>query len=127
MFTRAFVNGAVISTTGGLLVLTEIATAVDVEILLSLSVALAVRLWLPTAALPQIKLYGLVRSSPNFVVPLKNSTFVIVPLASVAVAVIVIGAPMVNCELLAGPVIATTGLATLATVITTAVDVVVLF
>ena len=52
---------------------------------------------------------GLVKSSPSLVVPLKNSTLVTEPLASAAVAVIVIGDPLVNWAPFEGDVIETVG------------------
>ena len=79
----------------------------------------------PTAALVHAKEYGLLRSSPSFVVPLKNSTLVTVPLASAAVAVIEIEVPTVTRALFAGAVIATVGAVLAVTVMFIAVDVVV--
>ncbi len=60
-------------------------------------------------ALVHAKLYGLLVSSPILAVPLKNSTLVIDPLASEAVAVIVIVAPLLKVALFAGPVTLTAG------------------
>ena len=63
------------------------------------------------------------------VVPSKNSTFVTVPLASDAVAEIVIEFPSANCALFNGAVIDTTGrvFVLVVTVIVTADDVVTRF
>ena len=74
-----------------------------------MSVALAVSECVPEGAFAHAKLYGFVVSSPSLVVPLKNSTFVIDPFVSEAVAVIVTVAPLLNVALLAGAVILTAG------------------
>src|SRR5687767_1574848 len=73
-----------------------------------LSVAFAVNAYDPAGTLVHAKEYGDVRSSPSFVVPLKNSTFVTDPLSD-ALAVIVIVDPETNVALLAGAVMLTVG------------------
>src|SRR6186997_1694298 len=55
-----------------------------------LSVARAVKTWLPTGTFRHVKEYGAVLSWPTRVVPSRNSTLVTVPSESVAVAVILI-------------------------------------
>src|SRR5918993_2480673 len=96
-------------TVGLLLPVTEMVTAVDVVVAFSLSVTFTVNVCVPTLALLKAKLYGLEISSPNLVAPSKNSTRVIEPLASDAVAVTVIAEPCAKDELLAGAVILPTG------------------
>src|ERR1700741_572133 len=89
-----------------------------------LSVARAVIKWVPSATSVHVKAYGLERSSPSFVLPLKNSTRLIVPLAILAVAVNKTDVPATKVEFGAGLVMATTGgLAPAPTVMLTAVDV----
>ena len=60
---------------------TVIAMAALVVVPPALSVALAVRVYAPAVTLGHDKLYGAALSSPSFVVPWKNSTSVIVPVA----------------------------------------------
>ena len=84
---------------------TEIVTTADVVFAPRLSVAIAVILCDPILASIQIKLKEDEESSPNFVVPLKNSTKVTVPSKSVAVAEIVISSPSLKDVLLLGDVI----------------------
>jgi hypothetical protein len=96
-------------TTGASFTMTDIETGDDVVVPLSLSVALAVMVWAPGAAFRHEKVYGLVRSSPSFVFPLKNSTLVMDPFASVAVATILIATPPGKTVLSAGLVMETTG------------------
>ncbi len=65
---------------------TVMLTATEVATAFKLFVAFAVSEWLPAGTLFQAKLYGDVKSSPNLVVPLKNSTLLTVPDGVVAVA-----------------------------------------
>src|SRR5882762_7797398 len=122
----ALLTGVVILTAGATLgLLTVMAIAVDVVTALRLSVAFAVNEYVPAGTLAQAKVKGLARSSPNLVVPWKNSTLAMVPSLSVAVELIVIVEPVVKLALLTGVVILTAG-ATLGvlTVMAIAVDVV---
>src|SRR5688572_30877173 len=107
-------------TFGVVFAVTVTLTGADVVTALALSVALAVNVCVPAGALFQAKLYGLLVSSPNFVVPLKNSTLTIVPSASVAFALIVIAVPCATELLLAGAVMETPGGVFVAGVVVTA-------
>src|SRR5882762_10985574 len=78
-----------------LALVTVMATAVDVVPALRLSVAFAVNEYVPAGTLAQAKVKGPVRSSPNLVVPWKNSTLAMVPSLSVAVELIVMVEPVV--------------------------------
>src|SRR4051794_26103385 len=80
--------GEVIAALGGVLpaLLTVIVAGALVVLAPNSSVARAVTAYVPAATPLQLKLYGAVVSSPSFVVPLKNSTFVTVPSGSDAVA-----------------------------------------
>jgi len=122
----ALLAGLVILTTGTTLgLLTVMAIAAEVVTALRLSVAFAVKEYIPAGTLAQAKVKGLVRSSPNLVVPWKNSTLAIVPSLSVAFALMVTVDPVVKLALLTGVVKLIAG-ATLAlvTIMATAVDVV---
>src|SRR5258708_14007944 len=89
--------------------LTVAAIAAEVVTALRLSVAFAVKEYVPAGTLAQAKVKGPARSSPNLVVPWKNSTLAIVPSLSVAFALIVTVDPVVKLALLAGLVKLTTG------------------
>jgi hypothetical protein len=103
-------EGEVMLTVGALLLLFTVTVTVDdVVLALLLSVACAVMLYVPAATPFQMNEYGLVRSSPSFVDPLKNSTLLTVPSESDAVALIVMFASAVNEALLAGDVTLTVG------------------
>jgi hypothetical protein len=127
LLTLELLAGLVIATTGDALAVTEIVIGDEVVTPLSLSVALTVIVCDPPAAFDHAKLYGAVRSSPSFVVPLKNSTFLIDPSASVAVAEMVICVPLLTLELLAGVVMETAGSVLDVTSIVIADDVVTAF
>lgn len=106
----ALLAGAVRDTVGGVFgAVTVILTVADVTLRLRLSVALAEIAYVPAATEFHTKLYGLLVSSPSFVVPLKNSTLETVPSASLAVAVIVMFDPLIKFALFAGPVRLTVG------------------
>jgi hypothetical protein len=64
-------------------------TALLVVVAPALSVARAVREWLPDETFLHVKEYGALVSVPSKVEPSRNSTFVTVPSESLAVAVIV--------------------------------------
>src|SRR6188474_3370938 len=94
---EALAAGLVSVTTGGMLgALTVMLTAPEVVAAPWSSVAFAVIEKVPAGAFPQAKLYGVLVSSPSFAVPLKNSTFTIDPLVSLAFAVMVIVAPLLK-------------------------------
>ena len=98
-----YCTGPVKDMTGGVLeLLTVIVIRCDVVVAPLLSVALAVIVYVPAATLFQTKLCGAERSSPSFVVPLKNSTLLTEPSASAALALMVIAFPATNVALLAG-------------------------
>ena len=65
--------------------LIEMATAALVVCAPRLSLARAVKLWLPSVAAHN-RLYGAALTTPNEVVPSKNSTLAMLPSASLAVA-----------------------------------------
>ena len=101
----ALLVGLDILTTGATLgLLTVMAIAADVVTALRLSVAFAVKEYVPAGTLAQAKVKGPARSSPNLVVPWKNSTLAIVPSLSVAFAVIVTVDPVAKLALLTGVV-----------------------
>src|SRR2546422_527713 len=102
--------------------LTVTFTAADVAVAPRLSVATAVREYVPAGALLHEKLKGAVVSSPSLVAPWKNSTLATLP-SSVAVAEIGNCAGAVKVAPLAGLVMLTAG--GLLTVMFTAADVVV--
>src|SRR6267154_1547703 len=89
--------------------LTATGTPAETVVAPALSVAFAVKEYVPAGTLAQAKVKGPARSSPNLVVPWKNSTLVMVPSLSVAFALIVTVEPVVKPALLAGLVILTTG------------------
>src|SRR5258706_12204770 len=92
---------------------------------LVLSVAFAVKEYVPAGTLAQAKVKGPVRSSPNLVVPWKNSTLAIDPSLSVAFALMVTVDPVVKLALFAGLVkLMAGGKLALVTVIAIAVEVV---
>jgi hypothetical protein len=96
--------------------------ALEVPVSPRLSVAFAVRLYDPAATLLHVKEYGVVVSSPSFVVPWKNSTFATDPLSE-ALAVIVMLAGAANDALFAGAVmLAVGGVLAAVTVMLTALD-----
>ena len=64
---------------------------------------------MPAETLGQLKVYGLLVAVPNSVVPLKNSTLVIVPSLSEAIAETVMFAGAVEVPLFAGAVRLTDG------------------
>jgi hypothetical protein len=71
-------------------------TGLEVEDAFLVSVATAVRLYVPAATFDQLTLYGLVVSVPIGVAPEKNCTWLTVPSASLAFADTVIAAPAAN-------------------------------
>ncbi|MNN07343.1 hypothetical protein D3C81_1201670 [compost metagenome] len=71
---------------------------------LRLSVATAVSRWLPLGALRQSRRYGARVSTPSDTPPLKNSTLLMLPSLSEALAVMVMALPAVNVEPGAGEV-----------------------
>lgn len=119
--------GAVMLTVGGALLPTVTLTAADVVTADWLSVALAVKLWVPAVALASVAVYGdVVSAAPIGVVPSKNCTFATEPgAASLAVAVIAMFAPTAKVAPFAGVVMLTVGGALFATVTVTAAEVVV--
>ena len=99
----ALLTGVVILTAGATLgLLTVMAIAVDVVTALRLSVAFAVKEYVPAGTLAQAKVKGPARSSPNLVVPWKNSTLAIVPSLSVAFALMATVDPVAKLALFAG-------------------------
>src|SRR5688572_23367788 len=89
--------------------LTVIFTGAEVVRAVRLSVAFAVSVKLPAGTSVHEKAYGDEVSSPNFVDPLKNSTFVTVPSLSAASAVMLIVAGARKLAPFAGAVIDTVG------------------
>ena len=89
--------------------LTVMLIALEVVTAPALSVALAVSVKFPAATLFHVKLYGDVVSVPNSVLPLNNSTLLMVPSLSVAVASMAIFAGAVKVAPLAGLVMLTVG------------------
>src|SRR5687768_12307180 len=122
---EALFAGVVMLTSGGTLeLLTSMETPPDVFTAAWLSVAFAVRMYVPAGTLLHTNVWGLVRSSPSFVVPVKNSTLLTVPSLSVAFALMVTVFPVVKVALLTGLVMLTEGAAFAAlTVMVTAADV----
>src|SRR5690606_15059823 len=124
--TLALFDGEVIVTTGGEFVSAIMFTAADVVTLLLLSVAFAVSTCFPVGTLLHAKEYGAVASSPSFLSPAKNSTFLIEPSESDAFAVMVTEAPVKTLALFDGEVIDTVGGAFFSETIFTGADVVTL-
>ena len=89
--------------------LTVMLIALEVVTAPALSVALAVSVKFPAATLFQVKLYGDVVSVPNSVLPLNNSTLLIVPSLSLAVELMLIFAGARNVAPLAGLVMLAVG------------------
>src|SRR5262245_12969643 len=98
-------------TIGGLFValVTTILTGVEIAVAPPLSVAFAVREWLPPVTLLHVIRKGLFVTVPNNVAPAKKSTRAIVPSLSEASALMVISAPAVNAAFSVGLRIATVG------------------
>ena len=93
-----------------------------------LSVAFAVSECVPAGTLVHGKLYGAIASSPSLDVPLKNSTLLIAPPTSAALALIVTVVPALTVALFAGAVMFTVGgLFPVLTTIRMALDVVTAF
>src|SRR3954462_2771865 len=78
--------GPVITTAGGILVTTLMFLTEEIVIAPSLSVACAVSTYSPASTLLHTKPNGALVASPTLFVPAKNSTRLIVPSASAAVA-----------------------------------------
>src|SRR5882757_10538995 len=89
--------------------LTATGTPAETVIAPALSVAFAVNVYDPAGTLAQANVKGPDRSSPNLVVPWKNSTLAIVPSLSVAFALMVTVDPVAKLALLAGLVRLTCG------------------
>src|SRR5687767_9891527 len=78
--------GGVVSV-GGLTVVTVIVAVAEVVLAPRLSIATALKAWLPAVALLHVTAYGEVASTPSEAVPRKNSTLAMLPSLSLALAV----------------------------------------
>jgi hypothetical protein len=106
----ALLAGPVNDMAGGVFeLLTVTVIGADVVVAPLSSVAFAVNVYVPAATLFHTKLCGPERSSPSFVVPLKNSTLLTDPSESAAFALMVIAFPATNVALFAGLEIETDG------------------
>ncbi len=88
---------------------TVIVTPADIVAAPLLSVAFAVRMYVPVTTLDHTHRYGAAIATPRFVGPLKNSTLAIVPSMSEAVASIAMLVGVVNAAPFVGLIIATLG------------------